>query len=109
MVSDWIVKALNVNTRCFLRLFPCFKNSSPQHFAVYRLEHGLHHGIIKAVSLAAHGRGDAMLLQELLAGIGAMLATPVGMMNEPARQERVASALLRAVVTRSVFIRLAVA
>ena len=45
-------------------------------------EHGLDHGIVVAVSLAAHGSDDAVLFQQATIFISTILASAIGMMDQ---------------------------
>ena len=59
----------------------CRPSLSPEEFGFQALEEGFDGGIIKAVSLAGHGRGHFIILKFLLKIVRAILATAIRVEN----------------------------
>ena len=60
MLSDGIIEAINIFPNSPDGLLARLERGSPDEFLFDRLENGFDHGVMVAVSLAAHRRKDAM-------------------------------------------------
>ena len=82
MAPDGVVEAVDVVADRGCRLDPALEDGAPDELGLERLEEGLDHGVIKAVSFARHRDPDAVSTQFGLVVQGAVLAAPVSMMDQ---------------------------
>src|SRR6516225_2712460 len=82
MAADRIVEAVDVTADCDRGFDPALEDGAPDEFGLEGLEECLDHGVVEAVSLARHRDRHAVLSQLSLVLDRAVLAAPVGVVNE---------------------------
>lgn len=101
--ATWIVEALDVSEQFSPRLVPggLAAVMDPLGLEVVREAH--HVRIVLAVALSAHERGDVGLGQDEARGLGGILDSPVGLMDQVGRWPWLSKAMSRASKEISVF------
>ena len=82
MLSDGIIEAVDVLRDSLNRFIACLEYGSPDQFRLDRLEAGFDHGVVIAISLAAHRWKDVLRLEKLAVIVTGILASAVRMLNE---------------------------
>ena len=72
-----VVEAIDVFEDCHLDLAPCFPRVSPDQLCFDGFEEGLDGSIVIAIAFSAHRHLEAMLAQDILIIVRAVLAAAI--------------------------------
>ena len=86
MPSAWIVEAVDVVEDGLVGLLARLPMPSPDQLSFDGFEEGFHNRIVVAVAFTAHGGMQAMVLQQLLVFMAAILAASVTVMDAALRR-----------------------
>lgn len=81
MPSAWIVKAVDVFEDCDLSIASSSPGPLPEHFCLDRFEEGFNRRIIVTIASSAHRYLEAVLTQDLLVIMRAVLASTIGVVD----------------------------
>lgn len=83
MPAARIVEAVDIGPDLGCSVAAGFVNGAPDQFRFDGLEYSFDHGVVLAIALPRHGNDEAMLFQEFLIIVLAILAAPIGVMDYP--------------------------
>lgn len=109
MAPARVVEAVDVLEHCDLDVPACLPSVSPNQFCLEEFEEALDSRVIKAISLAAHGRHQLVTTKTLLVLVRTELGAPIRVMNAAGRGRRRTTAISKARNARSCFMRLLIA
>ncbi len=83
MPSAGVVEGVDIGFDFLFSVAAGFVNGAPDQLGFDGFKDGFDHGVVIAITFARHGYDEAVGFEELLIGVGAILATPIRMMNDP--------------------------
>ena len=83
MAPDGIVEPVDIAANGPVGFLACVEDGPPDELGFQGLKERLHHGVVVSIPLAGHRDQDAVLAELGLIVDRAILASPVGMMDQP--------------------------